>query len=59
MFDIQIVNLDAGSYLCMMPEKDLANTKKEKKDLYLQAFLERKKTFNPMVYSEDGIPGGA
>ena len=28
MFDIRIVNLDAGSYLHMTPEKDLANLKK-------------------------------
>ena len=35
MFDIRIVNLDAGSYLRMTPEKALAKTEKEKKDLYL------------------------
>ena len=45
MFDIRIVNLNAGSYLSMMPEKALANAEKEKKDLYLQAFLERRRTF--------------
>ena len=39
MFNIQIVNLDAGSYLCMTPEKALAKVEKEKKDLYLQACL--------------------
>ena len=32
MFDIQIVNLDAGYYLRMTPEKDLAKAEKEKKD---------------------------
>ena len=57
MFDIQIVNLGAGSYLRMTPEKDLANVEKEKKDLYLQVCLERRRTFTPMVYSADGIPG--
>ena len=35
MFDIRIVNLDAGSYLRMTPEKALAKAEKEKKDLYL------------------------
>ena len=30
MFDIRIVNLDVGSYLCMTPEKDLAKAEKEK-----------------------------
>ena len=49
MFDIRIVNLDAGSYLRMTPEKALANAEKEKKDLYHQAFLDRRRTFTPMV----------
>ena len=57
MFDIRIVNLDAGSYLRMTPEKAIAKAEKEKKDLYLQACLERRRTFTPMVYSADGIPG--
>ena len=35
MFDIIIFNLDAGSYLHMMPEKSLAKEEKEKKYLYL------------------------
>ena len=35
MFDIRIVNLDEGSYLCMTLEKALAKAEKEKKDLYL------------------------
>ena len=57
MFDIRIVNLDAGSYLRMTSEKSLAKTEKEKKDLCLQACLERRRTCTPMVYSADGIPG--
>ena len=57
MFDIRIVNLDVGSYLRMTPEQDLAKAKKEKKDLYLQVFQDRRHTFTPMVYSADGIPG--
>ena len=56
MFDIRIVNLDAGSYLRMTPEKALAKTENEKKDLYLQACLDLRRTFTPMVYSADGIP---
>ena len=56
MFDIRIVNLDAGSYLRMKPEKDLAKAEKEKKDLYLQACLERRRTFTPMINSAGGIP---
>ena len=48
MFDIRIVNLDVGSYLRMTPEKALAKSEKEKKDLYHQACLERRRTFTPM-----------
>ena len=33
VFDIQIVKLNAGSYLCMTPEKDIAKEEKENKDL--------------------------
>ena len=57
MFDIKIVNLDTGSYLRMKPEKALAKAEKEKKEWYLQASLERRRTFTPMVYSVDGITG--
>ena len=57
MFDIRIVNLDTGSYLCMTSEKALAKAEKEKKDLYLQAYLEHRRTFTLMVYSAYGIPG--
>ena len=53
MFVIRIVNLDAGSYLRMTPEKVLAKAEKEKKNLYLQACLEHRRTFTPMVYSAD------
>ena len=41
MFDIQIFNLNAGSYLRMTPEEDIAKAEKEKKYLCLQACLER------------------
>ena len=49
MFDIIIVNLDMGSYLHMTPQKDLEKTENDKKDLYLQDFLERRLYFTPMV----------
>ena len=55
MFDIRIINLNAGSYLHITPEKALAKAENEKKDLYLQACLERRRTFTTMVHSADGI----
>ena len=57
MFDIRITNLNSGSYLRMTLEKALAEVEKKKKYLYLQACLERRRTFTPMVYSADGITG--
>ena len=57
MFDILIINLGTGSYLRITPEKDLAKAEKENKNVYLQACLESRRTFTPMVYSADGIPG--
>ena len=57
MFDIIISNLDAGYYLFMTPEKALAKADKEKKDLYLQACLERRRNFTPILYYADRIPG--
>ena len=57
MSNIRIVNLDAGSYLHITPEKALVKAEKEKKNLYLQACLECIMTFTPIVYSADGIPG--
>ena len=41
----------------MIPEKALAKAEKEKKDLYLHFCLERRRTFTPMVYSAERIPG--
>ena len=41
----------------MTPEKAFARTEKEKKDLYLQACLERRRIFTQMVYSTDIILG--
>ena len=56
MFDIRTVNLDVVSYLRMTPKKALEKADKYKKNLYLQAFLEHRCSFTPMVYSVDGIP---
>ena len=55
IFGIRIINLIAGFYLRMTQEKALAKAEKEKKDLYLQACLERIRTFTPIVYSADRI----
>ena len=57
MFNIRIFNLNAGSYLHMTPKKALAKAEKEKKELYIQAYLEHRRTFTPMVYYADRISG--
>ena len=56
MFDITIINLNAGSYLCMTPKNDLIHAEKDKKDLHLQACLECKRSFTAMVYSSEKTP---
>ena len=56
MSDIRIFNLDAGSYLHMIPENALAKSEKEEKEFYLQACLEHRRNFTPMIYSTDRIP---
>ena len=56
MLDIRTVNLDAGSYMCMTPQKALSQAQKDKKDLYIQTCLEYRLSFTPMVYSMYGIP---
>ena len=57
MFDIRIVNLDSGYYLCMTTKKTLAKVETDKKYLHLQAFLDSRRYFTPIFYSVDGIPG--
>ena len=57
MFDIQIVNLDAGFYLRMTPEKDIAKAKKENKGSYFQSFQDSRRYFTPVVYSAEVIAG--
>ena len=52
-----IVNLYAGSYLCMMPEEAIAKAEREKKDKYPQACLECRRHLTPFFFSADGIPG--
>ena len=56
MFDIQIFNLDTGSYLRMTPERVLVELVKDKNDKCLQAFLDPRQTFTPVVYSVGVIP---
>ena len=55
LFDMQIVNLYAGSYLCQTSVKALSTEEKEKKDKQLHPCLERRISFTPMVYYTDGI----
>ena len=57
LFDMRIVNLDAVSYLRQTSAKSLGTAEKEKKDKYLHSYLECLRSFTPMVYSTDGIPG--
>ena len=57
IFDIRIVNLDEGSYLRQRYTKDLETAEKDNKNKYLQACLDSRRSFTPMLYLEDGISG--
>ena len=57
LFDMLIINLDAGSYMRQTSEKDLETAHKENRDKYLQPCLDCRRYFNPMVYSADIITG--
>ena len=57
LFDMQIVNLDTGSYVHQKYAKALSTAENEKKDKYLHNFLDCRNHFIPMVYSADIIPG--
>ena len=49
MFYIIIVNVDAVSYLHMTTKKVLEKAQKDNKGIYLQACLDRRRYFTPMV----------
>jgi hypothetical protein len=51
------MDTDARSYRKKEFAKVLEQHEKEKKDKYIQNFLEMRKDFTPMVYSVDGIAG--
>ena len=55
IFDVRIINLYAGSYLCMTPEKVLAKAYQEKKEKFFQPCLERRCHFDPYIFSSDEI----
>ena len=57
IFDVRITDTDARSYRRKDPQKVIADQEKERKDKYLNACLERRKDFTPLVYSVDGIAG--
>ena len=57
MFDMRIFNLDAFSYLWIVPENAIEKLEKENSDKYLQTYLEHRIHFTLIIYSSDGIVG--
>ncbi len=55
IFDVRIVHVEAPSYRGQDHAKILARRAKEKKDKHLQACLERRRHFTPLVFSTDGL----
>ena len=57
VFDVRISDTEAKSYRAMDPMTVLARGEKQKKDKYLQACLDRRRSFTPLVFSVDGLRG--
>jgi len=55
IMDIRITDTDAKSYSSSTSRKVLEKAAREKKDKYLDACLERRRSFVPLVYSVDGM----
>ena len=55
ILDMRITDTDAKSYVGSSSAKVLEKAAKAKKDKYLDACLERRKSFTPLVYSVDGM----
>ena len=56
MFDVIIANIDTLSYCCMSPENELSKADKEKREKYLQPYLNHRHHFTPLILSSGGIP---
>ena len=59
VMDCRITDTDAKSYGNVSSAKILARHEREKKKKYEEACKERRRTFVPLVYSVDGMPGKA
>ena len=55
ILDIQVTDTDARSYQSISSAKVLERAAKVKKSKYLEACLERRRSFMPLVYSVDGM----
>ena len=53
VLDICVTDTDAKSYVSSASKKVLERAAKKKKDKYLDACLERRRTFAPLAYSVD------
>jgi len=55
ILDVRVTDTDAKSYSSTSSAKVLEKAAKLKKDKYLDACLERRRSFAPLVYSVDGM----
>lgn len=57
VFDVRITDVKAPSYRGASPLSVLKRHEREKKKMYLEPCLERRRHFTPLVYSAEGMPG--
>ena len=57
IFDIRVTDTDAPTYRHQEPLKVLDKQESQKKSKYLEACIERRRHFTPLVFSVDGLQG--
>ena len=54
-FDVHVVDMDSDTYTGTQPHKVLKRHEQRKKVKYLEAYLERRQHFTPLLFSVDGV----
>ena len=57
IIDVRVTDTDAPTYRNQAPKKVLVSQERQKKRHYLQACLDQRRSFTPLVTSTDGLIG--
>ena len=56
-FDVHVVDMDSDTYTGTQPHKVLKRHEQRKKVKYLEAYLERRQHFTPLLFLVGGVMG--